>query len=351
MNNVSLSVPNVNFKEKNQPQKIDAIVTTPPIEDKEKSNAAKYVIGATALAAIVIGGFATKGKLWGKTTNPFKKAGIKFENKFALDKNGNLFTGKIEHQTKNGSHFVFEYKDGQLVKSSKNVGKYQDLENNFVKNYKRNDGGKITEIERQVLKPNGKTEVRNALIHYGEDGKINYTETFDGLTHAKVNDKMLCICDPAGKRNTYHRNGNIFEERFEDGRYNIYNDYGNLCEQKLADGTVRMANISSEGYKTFRRCSNGEKELNWFHRDGKFCRKEILPDGTTREWGTYDHMFEECKPDGTKWGFKKVKDWSYGDPPIIRKYDGCDSPSGKNYSFAEVDELVPKIDLSVHDKK
>ena len=51
-------------------RKTELQVDNKPSNDKGLSNAAKMAIGATALATIVLAGFATKGKLWGKVKNP-----------------------------------------------------------------------------------------------------------------------------------------------------------------------------------------------------------------------------------------------------------------------------------------
>lgn len=67
MQDVSINTTNVN-----QPKTFQKLQSKPiqqdnkPSDDKGLSNAAKLAIGATAMAAIVIAGIATKGKLWGK---------------------------------------------------------------------------------------------------------------------------------------------------------------------------------------------------------------------------------------------------------------------------------------------
>lgn len=66
MEKVGFKVSNVNFKQNSNSENKQNVST--PIVDEEKSNAAKYAIGATALATIVVAGIATKGKLWGKTS-------------------------------------------------------------------------------------------------------------------------------------------------------------------------------------------------------------------------------------------------------------------------------------------
>ena len=66
MDKVGFNVASVNFKQNKNAGNKKRVSS--PIVDDEKSKAAKYAIGATALATIVIAGIATKGKLWGKRT-------------------------------------------------------------------------------------------------------------------------------------------------------------------------------------------------------------------------------------------------------------------------------------------
>ena len=66
MDKVGFNVASVNFKQNKNTENKKRVSS--PIVDDEKSKAAKYAIGATALATIVIAGIATKGKLWGKRT-------------------------------------------------------------------------------------------------------------------------------------------------------------------------------------------------------------------------------------------------------------------------------------------
>ena len=85
MNKISLTTPSVNFRENKQIEEKESTVTQPQVVDEEKSNAAKYMIGATALATVIGLGIAgRKGKL-GKNVQEFlggaKKAGEDAKNK------------------------------------------------------------------------------------------------------------------------------------------------------------------------------------------------------------------------------------------------------------------------------
>ncbi|MGN1153777.1 MAG: hypothetical protein ACI4S3_07085 [Candidatus Gastranaerophilaceae bacterium] len=69
MSTITINTKNQNSPFQNKPLSSSSQHDNKPSEDKGISNAAKMAIGATALATIIIAGFATKGKLWGKGIN------------------------------------------------------------------------------------------------------------------------------------------------------------------------------------------------------------------------------------------------------------------------------------------
>ena len=69
MSAITINTKNQNSPFQNKPLSSSSQHDNKPSEDKGISNAAKMAIGATALATIIIAGFATKGKLWGKGIN------------------------------------------------------------------------------------------------------------------------------------------------------------------------------------------------------------------------------------------------------------------------------------------
>lgn len=69
MYGITINTKNQNLPIKNKPLSSQSQHDNKQSEDKGLRKAAKLAIGATALATIVIAGFATKGKLWGKSMN------------------------------------------------------------------------------------------------------------------------------------------------------------------------------------------------------------------------------------------------------------------------------------------
>ena len=96
------------------------------------------------------------------TVDAFKQAGNKFNKGKAVTSTGEVFTGSLTHQTKDGKNIVREYENGVLKKSTK----YEGENVLSQKEYKYDKNGKISE----VLLPN-KGSIK--MQHDTTTGKIS----------------------------------------------------------------------------------------------------------------------------------------------------------------------------------
>ena len=95
------------------------------------------------------------------TVDAFKQAGNKFNKGKAVTGTGEVFTGSLTHQTKDGKNIVREYENGVLKKSTK----YEGENVLSQKEYKYDENGKISEI----LLPN---KHKIGMKHDATTGKI-----------------------------------------------------------------------------------------------------------------------------------------------------------------------------------
>ena len=102
------------------------------------------------------------------TVDAFKQAGNKFNKGKAVTSTGEVFTGSLTHQTKDGKNIVREYENGVLKKSTK----YEGENVLSQKEYKYDKNGKISE----VLLPN-KGSIN--MQHDTTTGKISIIERFE----------------------------------------------------------------------------------------------------------------------------------------------------------------------------
>ena len=102
------------------------------------------------------------------TVDAIKQAGNKFNKGKAVTSTGEVFTGSLTHQTKDGKNIVREYENGVLKKSTK----YEGENVLSQKEYKYDKNGKISE----VLLPN-KGSIK--MKHDTTTGKISIIERFE----------------------------------------------------------------------------------------------------------------------------------------------------------------------------
>ncbi len=132
----------------------------PETEDKKLSKSAKYMIGASALAAtIALGVIGHKNNWWRKTARDgqdivkntcemtlkaFNDAENKFEKGTAKFSNGKLFSGKLTSKMKDGKDLILEYESGKLTSAQKLDGGKRS----YSKTYTYDEDGVLTNIWR-----------------------------------------------------------------------------------------------------------------------------------------------------------------------------------------------------------
>ena len=177
------------------------------VVDEEKSNAAKWMIGATALAAgIALAVAGNKGYL-GKSVqkllvnaektvvnNSEKLAEttvdkVKFEKGIAKSLNGENYTGNVVQNLKNGDKLVRKYENGVLKRATRFDGNvvisnreymYDSKTNKLVKIIDNNKGilfNKVEGLENKthIILPN-----KNTVIDVEKSGGITITTEHPG---------------------------------------------------------------------------------------------------------------------------------------------------------------------------
>ncbi|MEE3348739.1 MAG: hypothetical protein VZR09_01735 [Candidatus Gastranaerophilaceae bacterium] len=155
---VQVNKPNLNqVKNENQDKN-----SQPEVKDAKISKSAKYMIGATALAAtIALGVIGHKNNWWRNaekesknlvddvqetltemTAEAFEKAGNKIEKGIAKLSDGTLYSGKITTNTNSGNGMVLEYKNGKLNSAKKLDGEKVI----YTKSYTYDDDGVLTDV-------------------------------------------------------------------------------------------------------------------------------------------------------------------------------------------------------------
>lgn len=196
------------------PTKAIAQIKPEQFDEKSESNMTKKVLlGATALAAIAVAGIyiaksrrnpknltsqkpaglakpeskrpktpeatvqtvkpeppKAKPEYTKQTLEEFKKTG-KFENGKAITNKGEVFNGQLTNESKDGSKFVLEYKDG-LVRSVKKLNGEEQV---FEKTFAYNPYGQIRSISK-----NGK---ETAEFLYDEQGRKFVFRRFEDNMH------------------------------------------------------------------------------------------------------------------------------------------------------------------------
>lgn len=101
------------------------------------------------------------------TVDAFKQAGNKFNKGKAVTSTGEVFTGSLTHQTKDGKNIVREYENGVLKKATKYEGE------NVIdkKEYKYDKNGKISKI---LLSNKGRINMQ----HDTTTGKLSIIKSF-----------------------------------------------------------------------------------------------------------------------------------------------------------------------------
>lgn len=188
-----------------QPQQNKAVTNpannsnTTPNSDKEKSNAMKYAIGATALAAVItLGILGRKGKL-GKgiqkflggieTKAPETKAPEPKAPKTLARLKGEHYTGKLNIKLKDDNVLTLEYKDG-LIQTAKKI----DDEGYTVssKSYKYDNDRHLIQIldkrDNVILKKRSIGNITRIDTKNGfcilENNTLKYRKVYDGNTYA-----------------------------------------------------------------------------------------------------------------------------------------------------------------------
>lgn len=101
------------------------------------------------------------------TVDAFKQAGNKFNKGKAVTSTGEVFTGSLTHQTKDGKNIVREYENGVLKKATK----YEGENVLSQKEYKYDKNGKISEV---LLSNKGRINMQ----HDTTAGKISIISSF-----------------------------------------------------------------------------------------------------------------------------------------------------------------------------
>ena len=152
------------------------------------------------------------------TVDAFKQAGNKFNKGKAVTSTGEVFTGSLTHQTKDGKNIVREYENGVLKKSTK----YEGENVLSQKEYKYDKNGKISEIllsnkhkiEMKHDTTTGKISIIRRLgmnspmkFYYSKEGALKYmTCGFKDIPQklggdaSKLPTSMLIEFDPLTKK-------------------------------------------------------------------------------------------------------------------------------------------------------
>ena len=150
------------------------------------------------------------------TVDAFKQAGNKFNKGKAVTSTGEVFTGSLTHQTKDGKNIVREYENGVLKKSTK----YEGENVLSQKEYKYDKNGKISEIllsnkgsiKMQHDTTTGKismikgSRMRSPMkFYYSKEGALKYmTGNTSDISQKLVSDSlfanMLIEFDPLTKK-------------------------------------------------------------------------------------------------------------------------------------------------------
>ena len=101
------------------------------------------------------------------TVDAFRQAGNKFNKGKAVTSTGEVFTGSLTHQTKDGKNIVREYENGVLKKATK----YEGENVLSQKEYKYDKNGKISEV---LLSNKGRINMQ----HDTTAGKISIISSF-----------------------------------------------------------------------------------------------------------------------------------------------------------------------------
>lgn len=303
--------------------------TTPAIaetEDKQKlTKSAKYILGATAISATVLGGLLLK-----KYTNPssanfkfFQKIGGHFEKGKAFIKQ-KAYTGKLWSVSKDGEMRIIEYKDGLIQNSQKYSKNLLSKKEYFyhpngklkeVQSYSADSNGKMSLVKRSTFSPNGSSRVTNA------DGKV--------ISSVKVKaDEPLaygadvCIFQK-GKNSTYYT-------YFKDGK-------------KIIKDEIRID--GDDKYIWTKDFLTGENTSKKVYKDGSY---DILNSGSWVSKGYWhDGKVEHFDSKGNPIGFSEITSTSkHFDGPDSHSYRG--SRTETQYEYKKYDASHKLVDYDSH---
>ena len=198
----------------------------PEIKDEKLSKAAKYMIGASALAVtIAVGILGHKNNWWRKASpeikNPeenipedlttmtieaFNDAKNILKKGVAKLSDGTLYTGKLTSKTKSGNEIVLEYKNGKLTNAQKLDGEKVI----YTKNYKHNDE-ELTEVWKGSFDAAENTYSNSKIYQYN----VNYKKE-KGLIVKFIHGKKFVqdvktgkILEMNGKQYFYNPDGSL----------------------------------------------------------------------------------------------------------------------------------------------
>ena len=166
-------------------KKEEVNTSTPTEENKEKSNAAKYMIGATALAAtIAVGIIGHKNNWWRKAADAAddisKKGAETLDNAEKNTLNISSKTSKASDLANDIDYSDFSKIEGEIYED--NGFKYKDLKNSEgkkIKTFVSGDGKRIV----WTIDYNPETDKPIKMIEYRDNGKTVATKAeFDPLT-------------------------------------------------------------------------------------------------------------------------------------------------------------------------
>lgn len=271
MEKVGFKVSNVNFKQNSNSENKQNVST--PIVDEEKSNAAKYAIGATALATIVVAGIATKGKLWGKTSgkavaetqqskpnnlvNPesLNEEGRKVYLNIKQKLDGSI-TCKVKDKKSNELKELGQYYHMQEQKMN-NIKEQLKKENilNYQIEFKKN---KITvkngEIEK-LINENGESwqiteatdkefvkELKQAINKENDKRVVNEISTREGLSYLEAEEKSVKL-----KKSESDKNNEEWLRTQHQTKEKEYSDWWNNELNQKAKETLFAKNLETIG--------------------------------------------------------------------------------------------------------
>ena len=239
----------VSFKQNQTNENISSVQDNKESNDNTMKKSTKIMLGATAVAATIIGGLLSK-----KYTNPssanfkfFKKIGGHFDNGKAFIK-GKAYTGRLWSMSKNGEMRIIEYKNGiiqnsqkrnkGLLSSQKDYSYYSNGKLKEVKSYSRNSQGSISLNKQSTFTINGGIKTTNAKGEVISEVKVKADEPL-------AYDADKCISKKAGYTTDYFyiKDGKkIIEENIRIG-----DDYKSIWTEDLLTGKTTNKRVYNNG--------------------------------------------------------------------------------------------------------